>query len=258
VAVKRRPARGAPGQHFLRSRRLAQALVAEAAVVRDDWVVEIGAGEGIVTDALQRTGACVVAVERDARLATRLRTRFGAARNVDVVEADAEDYVWPQTPFAIVANLPFARSGAILARLLREPRTPLRQALVIVQWQFAAKQAAVWPATLRSTYWRAWFDVSLEWRLDRAAFAPPPSVDAAVLRIVRREHERVDSRASQAYWRFLSGAFAMGSVRHGVRAELSARELKRLAPALGFTLDAHARDLDARQWAALFTFATRR
>ncbi len=108
-------------------------------------------------------------------------------------------HAWPEVPFSVVANLPFARSGAILAHLLRDPRLPLRRAEVIVQWEFAAKHGAIWPATLRSTYWRAWYDVSLVRRLDRTAFAPPPSVDAAVLRLTRRDRPRVPAELHEPY-----------------------------------------------------------
>src|SRR5205814_2127576 len=142
VAVRRRSSRGAPGQHFLRSSRLAAELVADAAVANGDLVVDVGGGTGILTRELVRAGVAVIVVERDPMLAGRLRRRF---RDAEIVEADAAKYEWPVEPFAVVANLPFARSSAILTRLLRDPRVPLRRAHVIVQWEFAVKHAAVWP-----------------------------------------------------------------------------------------------------------------
>jgi 23S rRNA (adenine-N6)-dimethyltransferase len=170
-----------------------------------------------------------------------------------VVTGDAAAHVWPERPFSVVANLPFARSGAILAHLLRDPEVPLRRAEVIVQWEFASKHAAVWPATLRSTYWRAWYEVSIVRRLDRTSFAPPPSVDAAVLRLTRRDRPRVPTELHEAYWAFLAAAFTLrGPIRSGMRPLLSPLQVKRLAPVLGFAPDARARDLDAGQWVRLF------
>lgn len=195
MAGRRRPTRGSPGQHFLRSKQLAGDIVAEADLERGDLVLEIGGGTGVLTQALAQAGARVLVLERDPALAARLRERFGHRAAVSVVETDAVDYVWPGEPFAVVANLPFARSGAILTRLLRDPAIPLRRADVIVQWEFAAKHTAVCPATLRTTYWRAWFDVSIARRLDRSAFAPPPSVDAAVVRLERRVTPRIPLRS---------------------------------------------------------------
>jgi 23S rRNA (adenine-N6)-dimethyltransferase len=253
VAVRRRPATGAPGQHFLRSSRLASDFVREAGVARGDLVVEIGGGTGVLTRALAGSGASVIALEADPSLAAQLRGSFRSLENVDVVEADALRWSWPREPFAVVANLPFANSGAILRHLLHDPRGGFARADLIVQWDFAAKHAAVWPATLRSTYWRAWYDVSVAGRLARTAFSPVPSVDAAVLRIVRRPRPLVPIEAHKEYWQFLSDAFrAQIPVRRSLRARLPSLHVKRLAPALGFAPEARARDLDARQWAALY------
>ena len=258
MAVPRRPAHGASGQHFLRSKRLAADFVADAAVRRGDFVVEVGGGTGLITTELALTGARVRVIERDPALAGVLQTRFGAHPEVEVVHADVLDCPWPNEVFSVVANLPFAGSGAILSSLLRDPGLPLRRVDVIVQWEFAAKQAAVWPATQRATYWRAWYDVSIVRRLDRTAFAPPPTVDTAVLRFERRARARVPPRLHEAYWLFLQQAFSSQQpVPRGLRSSLSSLQLKRLAPALGFGLTTRPRDLDAEQWAKLFAHACR-
>ena len=245
MAVRRRSSRSARGQHFLRSSRLAAALVREAGVAEDDLVVDIGAGTGVLTRALLEIGARVVAVERDASLALGLRARFGGA--VSVVEADVLDWRLPTERFAVVANLPFAGSGAILSHLLRGPVT---SAEVIVEWGFAEKHAAIWPATLKGAFWRAFYEVEIARRLDRSAFAPPPSVDAAVLRFTRRTDPLVPLTESQQYWRFLSEAFqATTEVRRSV---LTPLQVKRLAASHGFARSARPRDLDACQWAGLY------
>jgi len=250
VAVRGRSARSARGQHFLRSSRLAAALVREAGVAQDDLVVDVGAGTGVLTRALLDVGARVVAVERDASLAAGLRARFGS--DVSVVEADVLEWRLPTERFAVVANLPFAGSGAILSRLLRGPVT---SAEVIVEWGFAEKHAAIWPATLKGAYWRAFYAVEIGRRLDRTAFAPPPSVDAAVLRFTRRTDSLVPMTESQQYWRFLSEAFdARTEVRRSV---LTPLQTKRLAAIHGFRRDARPRDLDALQWASIYASVRR-
>jgi len=260
VAVRRRPAREAPGQHFLRSRELAADLVAGAGLTHGDYVVEIGGGTGVLTDALARTGAHVAVLERDPGLAAELRARFGREAAVCVVEADAARYAWPtRDAFHVVANLPFAGSGAILAGLLGDPRLPLKRAHVIVQWEFAEKLARVCPTTVRGTYWRAWYEISIDRRLDRTAFSPPPGVDAALLRLDRRKSPRVPVEASADYRLFLTTAFASSApIRHSLSSSLSPLEVKRLAAALGFAPNARARELDATQWARVFALARRR
>jgi 23S rRNA (adenine-N6)-dimethyltransferase len=258
VAVRQRPARDAPGQHFLRSSRLAAELVSDARVAPGELVVDVGAGTGVLTQALLGARARVVALEADPDLAAGLRRRFDG-RDVLVVEIDARHWPWPPEPFSVVSNLPFAGSRAILASLLRDPESGVRQADVIVQWELAQKDSAVWPATLRGTYWRAWYEVSIAGRLARSAFSPKPSVDAAILRVCRRSRPLVPADEHARYWQFLADAFrSNAALGRALRGHLSPRELRRLASVHGFDDASRPRDLDARQWARLFEFTRAR
>jgi 23S rRNA (adenine-N6)-dimethyltransferase len=242
VAVRPRSPRGR-GQHFLRSSSLAAELVRAARIGPDDLVLDIGAGTGVLTKALVQRAGRVVAVEINSELAAALRHRFGS---VEVVEADALRAELPGERFKVVSNLPFDGGTAILRRLL-DPRVKLVTADVVVEWGLASKRAAVWPSTQLSAYWGAWFELSIARRLPRCVFAPPPSVDAAVLRAVRRVEPLVAVRDACAYSGFLARSF-----QAGLPASATTRELKRLADVLGFARDARPRDLDAAQLAGVF------
>jgi 23S rRNA (adenine-N6)-dimethyltransferase len=246
VAARPRAARGR-GRHFLRSSKLAAELVRAAGIARGDAVVDLGAGTGVLTAALVRAGARVTPIELDHELASALRRRFDG-----VVEGDALRVALPRDPFKVVANLPFGSGTAILRRLL-DPRVPLERADVIVEWGLATKRAAVWPSTQLSAYWGAWFELSVARRLPRCVFAPPPSVDAGVLRIVRRDDPLVQPREARAY-----GAFLARGYRDGPRAVVTWARVKQLEAELGFDRHAQPRDLDPAQWAALFAHAVRR
>ena len=231
--VRSRPS----GRHYLRSRSLAEQLVLDAGVRPGELVLDLGAGRGIITRALRDAGARVVAVELDAHVLADLR-RLG----VEVLRADARIVPLPRDPFRVVANLPFAAGTAILRRLLDDPRLPLVSCDVIVEWGLATKRATVWPSTLTSVYWGAWYELSVARRDPRACFAPPPSVDAAVLRAVRRAEPLVPVRDAHEYRTFLQGAFGDKRVP----------QAHKLATQLGFDPHARGRDLDARQWAAVY------
>ena len=254
MAVRHRPERDARGQHFLRSSQLAAELVRHAGIQPGDSVIDIGAGTGVLTRALVDAGASVTALELDSALVVSLQRRF-ADRSVRIVEVNACDWSWPAERFAVVANLPFAGTGAVLDSLLRDPGSGLYQADVIVQWEFAAKHASLWPGTLRGVFWRAWFDVAIAARLSRRAFTPTPSVDAAVLRFGRRSEPLVPVDAHASYRRFLADAFATRArLSRALGGHVTTRELRKLASVLGFDSSSYPRDLDARQWASVFVF----
>jgi len=239
--VAARARHSARGQHFLRSSALAAELVRAAGIGRGDLVLDLGAGTGVLTQALVRTGARVIAVELDPVLAARLRSRFD-----DVVEEDILRIRLPREPFRVVANLPFCDGTAILRRLL-DPHVPLVSADVIVAWDLAKKRTAVWPSTQLGVEWGAWFELTLVRRVPRECFAPPPSVDAAVMRVARRRDALIPANAVTHYRRFLERGF-----RGGPRAVLTSTQLRRAATDLGFARNAQPRDLDAHQWAALY------
>src|SRR5207244_12751563 len=123
---------------------------------------------------------------------------------------------------------------------------------VVVEWGLACRRAAVWPSTQLGTYWGAWFELSVPRRLPRCVFAPPPTVDAAVLRVTRRDVPLVPVFERRAYEAFLARAY-----REGPRAVVPWRRLKRWEAELGFDRCAHARDLDPEQWAGLYLRAVR-
>jgi 23S rRNA (adenine-N6)-dimethyltransferase len=257
VSVRRSSAAGAArGQHFLRSSQLADTLVREAGVEPGQLVVDIGAGRGALTSSLAQAGARVIAVERDPALVAELRGRF--SDSVSVVAADARHWTWPEESFSVVANLPFAAAASMLQSLLDDPLLPLQRAYLIVQWELAAKRAAVWPSTLRGVYWGAWWELAVVRRLAPAAFAPPPSVDAAVLSVDRRAAPLVPAEGDAGYWSFLSRVWGDAPLRRCLRPHLGGRELKRLALDNGFDDRALPRDLDARQWAAVYRRSTLR
>ena len=210
-------------------------------------MLDIGAGTGRLTRELARAGARVEAIELDPLHAEALR-RTLAAPNLVVVEGDAAIVRLPREPFRVVANLPFGRTTAILRRLL-DPRVPLTRADVVVEWDVARKRSACWPSTVLGVCWGAWFDVAVVRRLPRGCFEPPPSVDAALLRITRRRPPLVAVEDHAAFCAFVRQGFARGlpatqSAKHALRA-------------VGARPATPPRELDVHQWAALYAAVRR-
>ena len=237
------------GRHALRSRVFADELVRAAGVAPGALVLDLGAGGGVLTRALVDAGARVRAVELDPAALRQLGTRFGRDPRVEILPEDARSVPLPPEPFAVVANLPFAAGTAILRRLLGDPRVPLTQLDAIVEWGLAAKRTAIWPSTFVGCTWGAWHELSLVRRVPRACFAPPPGVDAAVLRATRRREALVPPGQAARYEALLRRAFAAQAPLDRI---LPRRLVGRVALEHGFDPHAQARDLDVRQWASLY------
>jgi len=215
--------KGRPGgRHLLRSRSLAAELVRDAGVGAGDIVVDVGAGSGMLTAPLVALGAHVVAIEPDRKLAARLRR---ACPDASVVESDARRVAWPREPFRVVANLPFATAADICQSLLSDPSLPLLSADLVVEWDFVAKRARLWPSTARTVVWGAWYELGVARRIPPEAFVPRPSVAAGLLRARRRSVPLVDPGRAGTYEAFIR---------------------------LAFRRDVRARELDPHAWARRF------
>lgn len=192
------------GQNFLRP-DVAERLVAEASVQPDDLIVEIGAGLGSMTFPLARQARHVLALEVDAELAERLRLEVRRRRlpNVSVVHCDARRYRFPDRSFRVVGSLPFGATTGLMRHLFDDPGRGLVRADLVVQWEVARKRAALPPTTLLSATWSPWWAFELGGRIPARAFRPAPAVDAAVLRVTRREPPVLSVDLARVFGEFL-------------------------------------------------------
>jgi 16S rRNA (adenine1518-N6/adenine1519-N6)-dimethyltransferase len=178
--------RRALGQHFLRDRAVARAIVDLVAPGPSDLVVEIGPGRGALTGELAARAGHVIALEIDAGLVATLRPQFPG---VEVIEADARgwDYGTVTRPeggrVLVVGNLPYSTGKPILQALV-EARTAIDAMALMLQREVADRVAAPPGSKVYgslSVLTQLYCDVRVALRVPPGAFWPPPKVDSAVL-----------------------------------------------------------------------------
>jgi 23S rRNA (adenine-N6)-dimethyltransferase len=252
----RRRSRRELGQNFLKDRRIARRIVAESGVGRDDLVVELGAGGGMLTRQLARVAGRVVAVEYDPYWALRLSERFSDDANVLVVHEDALEMELPREPFTVVANVPFCATTSILHRLLDDPTVPPESVHLVVQKQVALKHARPKPTTLKTLHWSPWYRFSSGLELPADAFHPKPQVAACLMVAAKRGPPLVRPYHRHLFLGLVRQAFegSGNSVGRVLRPAFTRTQLRRLARDNGFALDLPPSMLTVRQWASLFDF----
>ena len=178
------------GQNFVHDANTVRRIVRVGEVQAGDTVVEIGPGLGSLTLGLLESGASVVAVEIDGRLAAQLPVTVAAqlgeaaAGRLTVIHRDALTISeLPAAPTRLVANLPYNVSVPVLLHLLE--RVPsLRSGVVMVQAEVGERLAAgpgskVYGAPSVKAAWYG------QWRtagnVSRQVFWPVPNVDSILV-----------------------------------------------------------------------------
>ena len=181
------------GQNFVIDGNVCQRIVRQVEISKNDVVLEIGPGLGSLTLAILETGAPLIAVEIDQRLAKQLPETV-AAHNSDadltVVNQDALDVKeLPKNPTVLVANLPYNVSVPVLLNLLERFPT-LREGVVMVQAEVADRLAAepgnkdYGVPSLKAAWWA---DLELAGSISRSIFWPVPNVDSKLVFFKRHE-----------------------------------------------------------------------
>lgn len=184
------------GQNFLFDEQILTRIVAAAAVVKTDHVLEIGPGLGALTQVLAETAASVTAVELDNRFLPILQQQLQGYDNVtlvhgDVLEQNLAD--WFDGLYKVVANVPYYITGAILRHLLSSQPRPSVMVLT-VQKEVAERVTAVPPnMSLLAVSVQYYGQVEIVDTIKAGAFWPRPDVDSAVIRIVLDNGTRINT-----------------------------------------------------------------
>lgn len=200
------------GQNFVHDGNTVRRIVRLAGVLPTDTVLEVGPGLGSLTLGLLQTGARVVAVEIDDRLAAALPAtaeRFGATSDrLTVVRGDAMTEPVPASVTRLVANLPYNVAVPIVLRLLADAPS-LESGVVMVQAEVGERLAAAPGSKIYGvpSVKAAWYGrFALAGTVGRSVFWPVPNVDSVLVRFERHAPPG-DDRLRSAVFRLVDAAF---------------------------------------------------
>ena len=177
------------GQNFLADPNLLDAIVRDAALAPEDVVLEVGAGEGVLTSRLAAAAGHVHTIEIDRRLEPVLEP-LAAGGDVSLHWGDAlraDLGALDPSPTAMVANLPYAVATPVILRTIEELPS-LGSWTVMVQREIADRLRA---SPQSRTYGspsvlvQLACEVKLLRTVDPAVFRPRPRVESAILALRR-------------------------------------------------------------------------
>lgn len=207
------------GQNFLTNKEVIDGIVEGADITKEDLVIEIGPGIGVLTAAAAEKAGKVIAIEIDINLVTILGETLTEFDNVKVInenvlkldlakiiEEEAGDY----KAVKVIGNLPYYITTAIIMKLLEE-KLPVESITIMMQKEVADRiksspGSRIYGAI--SVAVQYYCRVNIVEDVPKEYFMPMPKVDSAVLRLDMRKEAPVNLLNEKMFFRCIKAGFS--------------------------------------------------
>ena len=174
------------GQHFLKSKTIAKSIVSNAKITRNDTVLEIGTGHGILIPYLCKNAKQVFSIENDQNLHLSAKSSFHDYSNLVLEYGDGFN---SHHNFSIfVSNLPYSKSRYAVEWLLQKK---FSRAVIMVQKEFSEKLRSNEKHKAISVLANYGFRIKFLMNVKKSNFFPVPKVDSTVILL---EQKRIISK----------------------------------------------------------------
>ncbi len=178
------------GQNFLVNPRTRDRIIRACDLKKDDLVLEIGPGKGILTYPISSWVQRVYAIEKDDFLARQLRSQLEGS-NVTVVHADILRYPFIELPrrMKVIGNLPYNIATPIIEKVLTY-RHQFSVFYMTVQLEYGNRIVAT-PGTREysslSCFVQYYAQPQRLFKIAPGAFSPAPKVDSCFMCLKLRQ-----------------------------------------------------------------------
>ncbi len=246
------------GQHFLLSEPVVERMVEKAEITKEDTVIEIGPGLGILTKKLNSSPAkMIIACEKDRKLYEFL---LGECKNKKLkLICDDALLLIPQlqveSPFKVVANLPYNISSPVMISLLTICPT-LPKTMVLMLQKEVAERICAKPNSSNRGFLTVLLELMGEPEIIETVpsnlFYPEPAVQSATILISNIEKPNFDIRSAMKIIK-LSFAGKRKKLKNSLFSslQLKGEKAEQAAKRSGVTLDMRPEDLNKKQWEGL-------
>ena len=170
------------GQHFLQSETIAKSIVSNANITRNDVVLEIGTGYGILIPYLCKNAKQVFSIENDQNLHLFAKSNFDDYSNLVLEYGDGFNSSHNFSIF--VSNLPYSKSRFAIEWLLQKK---FSRAVIMVQKEFSEKLISSGEHKAISVLANYGFRIKFLMNVKNSNFSPIPKVDSVVILLEQKK-----------------------------------------------------------------------
>jgi len=207
------------GQHFLIDEEVLGLILSTAQLTRQDVVLEVGPGLGVLTRELAKRAGWVVAIELDDKLADILKQSLSSFKNLTIINEDVlrvepaallreAKVEKPSESYKVVANLPYYITSPVLRHFLEAKVKP--QLMVVMVQKELAEEIVAKPGrmSLLSVSVQLYGEPTIAGYVPAQSFYPAPEVDSALLKVVPYSRPPVDISDMEGFFALVRAGFS--------------------------------------------------
>jgi len=204
------------GQNFLIDEEVLHKIIEAVNLSPDDFVLEIGAGPGILTKEIAKRVKRVIAIELDQNLIKTLRENLKNYPGVEIIKGDVlrlnlKSLFPANIPVKIIANLPYYITTPIIMHLLEQKFPPFTRLVIMVQKEVGLRIVASPKSAdsgVLSVILQYYSKPELISIVPRKAFFPSPKVDSAIVRLTIRKNPPVQVVNENLFFKVVRASFS--------------------------------------------------
>ncbi len=247
------------GQNFLIDQNIVKKIIDAAEIKKDETVVEVGPGVGVLTEDLIKAAKKVVAVEVDKKILEFLRVQFLAEKKLEIIGEDIlrlnkKEAGLNNFKYKVVSNLPYNITSKFLRLSLEQEPKP-SEMILMVQKEVAKRIVAkAGDMSLLSLSCQFYSQPEILFFVSRNSFWPIPDVDSAVIKL--KLFSNLDEKIDESTL-FKIARMGFSSKRKQLHNNFSAglkinsEKAKEIITGEGFDEKVRAQDLSVIDWIKL-------
>ena len=199
------------GQNFLIDSFVYDSVIDAASINKDDNVLEVGPGLGILTEYLAERAKNVLAVELDKEIFLYLKEKFIDNQNIHILNENILDFSFDyfrSQDYKIVANLPYHITSCFLRKFLSNENSPVSMTLMLQKEVAQRIVASDKKESKLSISVKFYADAKIIRYVDRDSFWPVPKVDSAIIHIKKLKNSLLlDKEDIKKFFRLVKFGF---------------------------------------------------
>ncbi|MGB9726758.1 MAG: 16S rRNA (adenine(1518)-N(6)/adenine(1519)-N(6))-dimethyltransferase RsmA [Minisyncoccia bacterium] len=203
------------GQVFLKNKRFIEKIISALKIQPKETIIEIGAGTGILTEALLKTKAKVIAIEKDSSLFNFLKERFKDNQNLEIIHEDIRNIFNSKLKiqdsefnYKLVGNIPYYLTN-YLFRLLVDLEKKPKLVVLMIQKEVALRITSKPPKmNLLAVLIQTFFQPKIICYVSKNNFWPQPKIDSAIIQLIPSKPIFQNKKEKEKFIKIIKAGFS--------------------------------------------------